>query len=170
MDTSEFPKVGRRGVLLGAAGAAALGAGRVSAAEASGPALSHVFTIATPTKPPIVIGNAPRKRTIIPLDGGTVTGRLNGKVISGDSWLETRDDGNIEYLVRYLIQARNGDIIADQARGFIRMAEKQGELYTKTFHDFEAPEGENAWLNRSSFIGHVVRVDGGRRIQVYEII
>lgn len=163
----------RRGVIFGAIGITALGAGSVAAASVATsdePSLRYAFTLQTPTKPMIVISNAPRKRSVIPLDGGTVSGRINGKVVLGSSWLETRDDGNIEYLVRYLIEAENGQIIADQATGFIRMADHSGALYTKTFHHFEAPEGDYSWLNKSAFVGHVVRVEGGRHIRVYEIV
>lgn len=163
-------QLSRRGVLVGIATVTALTSFDLKADEGgSSPVLSRAFTLDTPTKPAIEIKGAPRKLTVIPLAGGTVSGRLNGRVISGESWLETRDDENIEYLVRYLIQAENGDIIADQARGFIRMAEEGSELYTRTFHNFTAPEGQYAWLNRSSFVGAVLRIDGGRKIDVFEI-
>ena len=164
----------RRHMMVGAAGLAALAPGDLFAASASptgdqAPILKLALTLETPTKPEIVIAGSPRRRTIIPLDGGLVKGRVNGEIISGESWLETRADGNIDYVVRTLIKADNGQIIADQATGFIRMADKSGPLYTKTFHRFDAPEGPHFWLNLSSFVGHVVRVDGGRYVRIYEL-
>lgn len=166
---------GRRNILVAAVGVAGLAATRAGVANSAptvdtAPSLKFAFQMSTPTKPAIEIQSAPRRRSIIPLAGGTITGRLNGRILSGESWLETRDDGNVEYLVRYLIEADTGQIISDQATGFIRMADQRGGLYTKTFHHFEAPDGKYSWLNRSAFVGDVVRVEGGRLIRVYEIV
>ena len=122
----------------------------------------------TYTGDPISVGK--NGLVIIPLTGGGLDGpRLNGVVLSGESWLNRRTDGNIEYLVRYIIKTDEGQLIADQAHGFINSNKGIPQKYSRTYHNFEAPEGAHEWLNEALVVGKVGPIEGGRRIDLYHL-
>lgn len=146
-----------------------LSAGAASAGGQAPLALKPFCTLVTLTGEPTTIGTG--GRIIIPITGGTVDGPgLQGEVLPGESWLDRRADGNVEYLVRYRIRSPQGQIIADQAQGFVRVGASNADAYSRTVHHFEAPEGAHAWLNSSLFIGRLGHVEGGRRIEVFELL
>lgn len=141
--------------------------------DSAAPSLKLAFSMRVGTGPIVDVGQTgDGRRFMIPLTGGQVNGpRLKGKVLNGgESWLRERMDGHIEYRVRYFIRADNGQIIADQATGFIRKQTANEPLYTRTVHGFEAPTGPYEWLDSTIFVGTVEAIEGGRLVKVYELL
>jgi hypothetical protein len=169
----------RRRFLLataGAAGAQILSPG-VARAESSDAVSSErarlVFTMKVLVGPALQVGSVrDGVLSVIPLIGGSVDGpRVKGAVLpGGSSWLRRRPDGSIEYLVRNLIRADNGQIIADQTRGYVSAPTKDApSTPSRTTHVFEVTDGPYRWLNDAVCFGVVDPVEGGRQVRVYEL-
>jgi hypothetical protein len=168
----------RRQFLLAAtsvAGAQLLNSAGATAAEnrAAPSGSSLVFTMKVLTGAAVSIGEVSDGiLSVIPLTGGSIDGsRVKGTVLGGGaSWVRRRRDGSLEFSVRSLIRADNGQIIADLSQGVVGAA-KEGKPPQPghTVHRFEVAAGPYDWLNNVTFFGVVTQVTGGQQVQVYEL-
>ena len=74
---------------------------------------SHLFRAEIALDPPIDVGEVPGGyRRIIPIKGGTISGRINGKVLRGGAdWNMVRSDGATVPVARYTLQTDDGVLI-----------------------------------------------------------
>ena len=129
-------------------------------------------------------GQTPRgNRKIVPVIGGTLEGRINGKVLPfGGDWALTRPDGVLELDVRLTIETDDGALIhmiyygvrhgtdedlAALARGEHVPPEK---LYFRIMPRFETSAPQWSWLNRILCVGLGERLKTGPRYHLHEIL
>ncbi|TDK45697.1 DUF3237 domain-containing protein [Antarcticimicrobium luteum] len=134
--------------------------------------------------PPQSHGETPRgNRKIVPVTGGTVEGRINGRILPfGGDWALTRTDGVLELDVRLTIETSEGALIhvtyagmrhgsaadlAALARGDHVPPER---LYFRILPRFETSAPAWLWLNRILCVGYGERLKSGPRYHLHEIL
>ena len=122
-------------------------------------------------------------RRVIEILGGTVTGRVNGKIMSGGAdWQIIRGDGVADVQARYVLETDAGARILVTSNGLrhgpadVLQRIANGEevdpalYYFRTVMRFEASDPSLDWLNR------IIAVARGRRdrvavaLDVYEVL
>jgi uncharacterized protein DUF3237 len=146
--------------------------------------LAPAFEVRVQVAAPLQVGQTPQGlQPVVPILGGTVDGRIRGRVVPGGAdWQVERADGVLEAEARYELELDDGTLVSVVNRGLRRAAPDvmrrlaAGELvdpaeyYFRTTPTFRAPAGPHEWLNRSVFVGR-----GGRRpdsvsISVFELL
>jgi hypothetical protein len=129
------------------------------------PGLVPVADLSVDVAAPIVVGDSPAGlRRIVPITGGTVTGRINGRVQSGGADFQIiRRDDVMELEARYVIETAEGlvyvvnngmrhgpkDVIDALARGELV---DQSKIYFRAVPKFETAAPGLQWLMRSVFV------------------
>lgn len=101
------------------------------------------------------------QRLIIPITGGTVTGRISGHVVPGGAdWAIARDDGTTLVSATYALRTDDGVILTVSNQGSLR-GDDDATLGI-TACRIEAPQGAYFWLNDVPIVGSLVpfRADG----------
>jgi Protein of unknown function (DUF3237) len=146
------------------------------------PRLTQVYRLRAALGQPLDLGEtAQGHRRIVPLTGGTFTGReLNGKLLAGASadWQIVLPDGTALGDIRYTLETDGGDLLYVQSRGVRhgsaevlsrlgRGEDVDASEYTfRTSTQIETAAPHLDWLNKGVFISV-----GGRQATgvVYEI-
>lgn len=144
------------------------------------PRLELACTFAIELSPPHEMGAcAPGVRRIIPIIGGTVSGRLiEGRILPvGADWQTVHANGVAQLDARYAIETGDGAVIEVISQGIrhappevsARMAAGEevasSEYYMRTAIRLETGDDRYAWVNRSIFLasggksGTVVKLD-----------
>jgi hypothetical protein len=150
------------------------------------PKFAFAFTVTIKLRPPIYLSpsSTGQTRAAVYADSGTVTGRLNGKVIpmSGGDWALVRADGVLDFDARYLLELDDGTVIYLQNRGYRwgsgaamqAMSEQKevdhGDYYMRVAPRFEVPAGPHEWLNRYVFVGVAEKTPGSNRIHYFQLL
>lgn len=101
------------------------------------------------------------QRLIIPITGGTVTGRISGQVVPGGAdWAIAREDGTALVSATYALRTDDGVILTVFNQGSSRSHD--GAMLGITACRIEAPQGAYSWLNDVPIVGSLVpfRADG----------
>lgn len=102
---------------------------------------------------------------VIPIVGGTVEGKINGRVIPGGADWNTRQKKGGHVFAKYLLQAENGEYIAIENEGYIGQEQKRDIV---TVSHFTADEnGAYGWLNYGVYVGSL---QGGKEPGQVEIV
>jgi muconolactone delta-isomerase len=133
-----------------------------------GPRLTPVYRLAATLGPPLDLGNTPQgHRRIVPLTGGTFTGReLSGTLVPGASadWQILLPDGTALGDIRYTLRTDGGDLLSVTSRGVrhgpadVLARLGRGEDVDPTEYTFrtsthiETAAGELDWLNKGVFV------------------
>lgn len=145
----------RRTVLAAATAATAAAATQAPAQTAAieTPKLELAFTVFVQIGPVQQIGPVPGGTArVIPITGGTVEGRIKGKVIPGGAdWQLTRPDGVTELRAHYGLQADDGAVI--QVNNHCLITAREGGRLIRSVLTLEAPTGPYDWLNKHVFVG-----------------
>ena len=134
--------------------------------------------------PPQKLGGTPRgDRKIVPVTGGTIEGRINGRVLPfGGDWALTRPDGVLELDVRLTVETEEGALIHVTSSGVRHgsaedlAALARGEavpperLYFRILPRFETSHPDWSWLNRILCIGMGERLSAGPRYHLHEVL
>lgn len=95
------------------------------------------------------------QRLIIPITGGTVTGRISGRVVPGGAdWAIARDDGTTLVSATYALRTDDGVILTVFNQGSLRSDD--GAALGITACRIEAPQGAYSWLNDVPVVGSLV--------------
>jgi hypothetical protein len=147
------------------------------------PTLEHVLDLEIEVDEPIEIGETgDGRRRIIPIVDGTVSGRIEGRVIpAGADYQLFRVDRVTELVAKYAFEADDGSRVYVENRG-IRYAEpgikeqlRDGEpvdpdnVYFQSTPQFETANPDLAWLTRSIFIASGIRQPRGVKLAVYRV-
>ena len=136
------------------------------------PTLEHLCDLSVQVGPPIEVGTGPMGvRRMIPITGGTATGRLSGQVLPGGADYQLIIGGTLARLdARYIIE------LADGARVFVQntavraaTAEVTARLmrgepvppeavYFRCQPAFETGDARWQWLHERQYIGTGVRL------------
>lgn len=130
------------------------------------------------------LGETPRgTRKIVPVIGGTIEGRINGRILPfGGDWALTRPDGVLELDVRMTIETNDGALIHVTYTGMRHgapddlQALAQGRhvpperLYFRVLPRFETSDRDWTWLNRILCVGVGERLTDGPRYHLHEVL
>ena len=151
------------------------------------PALQHVLDLTVYVAVPIEAGNvvglnSRGKRRIIPITGGTVTGRVTGKVLPGGADFQiVVSETTADLDARYMIELDNGEHIFVQNRALRRGAAAdiaklvRGEhvspeaIYFRCVPTFEVSSPALEWLTQSIFIGSGARFPDSVQISIFRL-
>ncbi len=123
------------------------------------------------------------ERRVINILGGTVSGKLTGKILPGGAdWQFIRGDGAAHVEARYTIQSDTGALILVSSEG-VRHGPPEvlarlltGEIvdpslyYFRTAMRFETGDKDLGWLNRIIAIAHGARQKNAVKLDVYEVL
>ena len=146
--------------------------------------LRHLCDIVATLDRPLELGRAPRgRRRIIPITGGTVTGRLTGKVLAGGSdWQTVFEDGTALLEARYPLALDDGALIDVTNAGYrhgppdVMAALARGEAvdpahyYMRSHPRFETGDARYARLNRTIALGTGRRDPSSVTLTFYEVL
>ena len=126
-------------------------------------------------------GRAGRRR-IIPIVGGTVSGRLSGRILNlGADWqtvwsdtaaqLDTRyafetEDGALIEVINYGFRNGSSDVVARLAAGD---TVAPADYYMRTHARLETGDPRHAWINDRLFVGTGARGPASVTMVLYEI-
>lgn len=122
---------------------------------------SYLMSFAVQVGKPMEVTNGSSGRRFIPITGGTVSGRLNGRVCAGGGdWQTIGEDGTIELEARYFVEIEDHGMVEVHATG-VRFAEPDvlaalsrgdtvdpGLVYFRSTMRFTSTAPSIAWLNR----------------------
>ena len=123
------------------------------------------------------------ERRVINILGGTVTGKVTGKILPGGAdWQFIRADGAAHVEARYTIQADSGAYILVYSEGIRQVppdvlarlltgeAVDPSLYYFRTCMRFETGDKDLDWLNRVITIARGQREKNAVRLEVYEVL
>lgn len=152
------------------------------------PTLVHVCDLSVAVSPPVEAGqvqglSTQGKRRIIPITGGTVRGRINGKVLAGGAdfqmvvsattadldarYLLELDDGSHVYVHNSALRRGSADDVAKLVRGESVPPER---IYFRCVPRFEVESLALHWMTQSVFVGTGARFPGGVEISIFELL
>ena len=148
------------------------------------PRLSHLIDLRVELGPPMELGDGRAgRRRIIPIVGGTVTGRFAGRILAhGADWQTVFDDGLAELDTRYLIETDDGALVEIRNHGYrhgppevlARLAAGEdvpaAAYYMRTHPRLKSGDARYAWVNRTIFLGTGARRASSVLIYVYEVL
>lgn len=151
--------------------------------ELPAPRLIPFVVIRAQLGPPLMVGQAKTGlRRIIPIIGGSVQGRLTGRILNlGADWQTLFGDGSAELDTRYVIETDDGALIDIRNFGYrhgpadVMARLGAGEdvdpsaYYMRTRPSLETADPRHAWVNRTLFIGTGSRQAASVRIEIYEV-
>lgn len=146
------------------------------------PALRPVCEIRCDLAPPLEKGAADGLTwRIIPIIGGTVIGRIEGRVLNlGADW-QTIYPGHAELDTRYAIETHDGALIDIRNFGYrhgpaevlARVAKGEAvdpaEYYMRTQPRMHTGDPRYAWVNRTIFVGTGARFANSVEIGIWEV-
>lgn len=147
------------------------------------PTLEHAFDIEVEVDDPIEIGQTgDGQRRIIEIVGGTVTGRIEGELLSGGADYQlSRIERPTELVAKYAFETDSGSRVYVENRGIRsaspetsrRLREGQpvdpDDVYFRTVPEFETADPGLAWLTENVFVAAGIRRPYGVRLAVYRI-
>jgi Protein of unknown function (DUF3237) len=177
----------KHGALLAAILAASAAIASASAQEVPPPPeLEFAFEVRAEVADPLIVGELPtgQTRRIIDILGGTVAGRIDGRLIPGgaDWQLVRRADGFTDIDARYTLETESGDLIYVTNIGIRHAAPDvmrrlnagevvdQSEIYFRAIPKFETAAPELDWLMRSIFISTGERYPNGVIIRFWRVL
>jgi hypothetical protein len=134
--------------------------------------------------PAQALGPTPQgERRIVPVTGGTVTGRVTGRILpGGGDWALTRADGVLVLDVRLTLETEDGALIHVSYAGLrhgppeamARLARGEpvdpAAIYFRILPRFETAAPAHAWLNRILAVGMGERPAAGPRYHIHEVL
>ena len=131
------------------------------------PTFEQVCEIRAEVAPAVMLGAGPNgERRIVPILGGTVSGRIEGRILPGGADFQLiRPDGVLELEARYTLRLQDGATIYvvnqglrdASAEDMVRLARGEAvppeRVYFRTAPRFETASPEHAWMTRRLFLG-----------------
>jgi Protein of unknown function (DUF3237) len=122
------------------------------------------------------------KRRIIPIIGGTVSGRVTGKILNlGADWQTIYADGSADLDTRYAFETDDGALIEIINKGVrhgppdvvARLAQGEdvdpSEYYMRTTARLETGDPRYDWVNNMLFVGAGGRFASQVHVQLYTV-
>jgi hypothetical protein len=148
------------------------------------PLLRHLVDLRVELGEPLELGPGRGGwRRIVPIVGGTVSGRFAGRILNlGADWQTVGAEGVAELDTRYAIETDDGALVDIRNRGVrhgpadVLSRLSAGEpvdpalYYMRTHPRFETGAAEYAWLNRIICVGTGARERNAVRMHVFEVL
>ena len=147
------------------------------------PELEHLATIVVDVGAPQEIGHTPSgRRRVIPITGGTVTGKLSGRILPGGADFQAiRSHTFTDIHARYVIETEQGETIYVENTG-IRTGSAEDiaalahgkpvdpeRIYFRSYPRFETAAPRLDWLNTHLFLGTGARYPDRVELNFYLI-
>lgn len=147
------------------------------------PGLEHVLELDVEVEEPIEIGDTgDGRRRIIPITGGTVSGRCEGTILAaGADYQVFREERATELVAKYAFETDGGSRVYVENRG-IRDASPEtkrrlrdgkpvdpDDVYFHSVPAFEIADPDLEWLTRSIFVAAGIRQPNGVKLAVYRV-
>ncbi|MDJ1433993.1 DUF3237 domain-containing protein [Halostagnicola sp. A-GB9-2] len=147
------------------------------------PTLEQVLELDIEVDDPIEIGDTgDGRRRIIPISGGTVSGRCEGTVLAaGADYQLYRTERATELVAKYAFETDNGSRVYVENEG-IRYASPEtskrlrdgkpvdpDEVYFQSVPSFETADSDLEWLTQSVFVASGTRQPNGVKLFVYRV-
>ena len=112
----------------------------------------HLFTIDALLGEVVDVGITPTgRRRVIPIVGGTVSGRLEGRVLPGGAdWNLEHADGSVELWARYELRLADGAVLSVTNTA---VHDADPRLPILTSPQFEVGDGGPVWLRTGVYVG-----------------
>ncbi|MGH1368898.1 MAG: DUF3237 domain-containing protein [Maritimibacter sp.] len=147
------------------------------------PLLDHICDLEIELSPILELGQGRAgKRRIIPIIGGTCTGKINGKILHlGADWQTIYENGTAELIARYAIETDDGALIEIQNEGFrhgpaeVIAKLAQGEdvppedYYMRTTARLETGDARYDWVNSLVYVGTGARLAKAVHLRVFAV-
>ncbi|MFC6766958.1 DUF3237 domain-containing protein [Natrinema soli] len=147
------------------------------------PSLEHVLELKVDVAEPIEIGETgDGQRRIIPIEGGTVSGRCEGEVLAaGADYQLFRTERATELVAKYVFETDAGSRVYVENRGIrwasVEVSERlrdgksvnADDVYFRSVPDFETADPELEWLTQSIFVAAGARQPNGVKLAVYRV-
>jgi len=147
------------------------------------PALAHLCNLAVEVGVPVDAGHSPLgQRRLVPILGGTVAGRLSGKVLPGgadfqmihggtQARLEARymlelDDGTKIFVQNNALRAASAEVTGRLLRG---EPVDPADVYFRCLPRFETSAASLAWIAERVFVGVGVRRPSVVEMRFFEV-
>lgn len=148
------------------------------------PTLEHLCDLAVQVGVPVEVGTGPTGlRRIIPIIGGTLSGRMNGQVLPGGADYQLIIGGTLARLdARYVVELADGARVfvqntavraasADMTTRLMRGEPVPPEaVYFRCQPAFETGDSRWKWLHERQFIGTGVRLPGAVLMSFYTVL
>ena len=147
------------------------------------PTLEHVLDLDVEVAEPIEVGETGNGlRRIIPITGGTVSGRIEGRILdAGADYQLFRVDRPTELVANYAFETTDGHRVYVENEG-IRHASPENkrrlrdgepvdpeDVYMQSTPSFETAASELQWLTEGVFVAPGIRAPKGVRLAVYRV-
>ncbi|WP_424008976.1 DUF3237 domain-containing protein [Haloferax denitrificans] len=147
------------------------------------PTLEHVMGLEVEVAEPIEIGETGNgQRRIIPITGGTVSGRIEGHIVSaGADYQLFRVNRPTELVAKYAFETDDGSVVYVENRGIRSATPKTkerlrdgkpvnpDEVYFQSTPEFETADPDHEWLTRNVFVASGIRQPRGVKLAVYRV-
>lgn len=124
--------------------------------EPETPELAYSFTLDVNIAGAETIETRGSEREIIPITGGTVSGEIDGQVLSaGADYAVVGQDNNVDIMAQYAFETDNGERVYVENPGIARFPSDDHETaeYFRTTPEFETAAPDLRWLEESIFVG-----------------
>ncbi len=147
------------------------------------PLLTHFCDLDVELAPAMEMGQGRAgKRRIVPIIGGTVSGRISGRILNlGADWQTVLSDGSADIDTRYAFETDDGAFMEVINKGVrhgppeVMAALARGEdvdpqaYYMRTTARLETGNPNYEWVNRMIFIGKGERRAASVRISLFTV-
>lgn len=132
------------------------------------PTLSYLMSFNVQVgEPSIIKTNLPARR-FIPIIGGTVSGALTGRILSGGGdWQWDAPDGRVELKAQYITDIEGHGLVEVHGSG-VRYA-SDGNVYFRTSMRFLTEAPDLQWLNRRICISTGTRETSSVTLKIFEL-
>ena len=146
------------------------------------PRFTKIFRLDAALGAPIELGDqGGRRRRIVPLTGGSVSGTISGELLPDGSadWQTVLADGTALGDIRFTLRTDGGDVLFVRSRG-VRHGDPEvlarlgrgepvapSEYTFRTATEIETVSDELDWLNRGIFVGVAGRQPDGVSYEIY---
>ncbi len=119
----------------------------------------HVLTIIAELTDDVIVGDTfDGYLKVIPITGGTVSGKIKGTVIPGGAdWNTTLKNNHAHVFAKYMFKTDDGEIITIQNEGVFNRDAGQNIKTTQKFIARE--DGNYDWINNGVYVGSINRLE-----------
>ncbi|MBN8294844.1 DUF3237 domain-containing protein [Rhodobacter sp. NTK016B] len=119
------------------------------------PKATHAATLRVTIAEPLIVGPIDgRVRAVVPITGGTITGKINGEVLPGGfDWAWLYDDGQAKVEAHYVLKLDDGSFATIVNVGTCKPVAGQSETFSgQAVPRFETASTTYSWINDAQFV------------------
>ena len=143
----------------------------------------HFVSLAIEAAPPRLIASSPIERRFIPITGGTVTGKLTGRILQGGGdWQSVNPDGSIEIDAHYVLDIPDHGLVEVTSKGVRAfppnargnasndLGSEEIDPYFKTAIRLRTSSPDLDYINNRLFLSDGRRETAGIFLDLFEVV